>query len=218
MRVRGPAPVLAASSWPEVAQSFGIKQPRQVGGGTQPVGPDPNSLYSEVTPGPCPGAWKGAKGRPGFCSLQRLSFSVPRSKLQSGCGHIDFTAEPTGFSTVGDVQTYPSWPRVTRAPHSHSGGRGPLPDTHGPPLLYLVRECLPMRTRRSFSVKFLSQGGYRRQWAAVRIQRSLMRLAPHSSSWGLFRKSITCLGEEVGSIGRWEGCPSTSPTSAKSQV
>lgn len=87
-------------------------------------------------------------------------------------------------------------PRVsqgTSAPHQHAGGLRLLPHTPGPPVLYLVRECLPMRTRRSFSVKFLSQGGYRRQWAAVRTQRSLMRLAPHSSSWGLFRKSITCL-------------------------
>lgn len=68
------------------------------------------------------------------------------------------------------------------------------------PILYLVRECLPMRTRSSASVKFLSQGGYRRQWAAVRTQRSLMRLAPHSSSWGFFRKIITCLRGGTGSI------------------
>lgn len=76
----------------------------------------------------------------------------------------------------------PHAPRATTAPQSHSRELRPLPDIPGPPMLYLVRECLPMRTRRSFSVKFLSQGGYRRQWAAVRTQRSLMRLAPQSSS------------------------------------
>ena len=88
-------------------------------------------------------------------------------------------------------------------PHSPAAHLGALP--------HLVRECLPMRTSRSSTVKFLSQGGYRRQWAAVRTQRSLMRLAPQSSSWGLFRKSITCLRREAGSI-RWRqgwagGCP-----------
>ena len=88
-------------------------------------------------------------------------------------------------------------------PHSPAAHLGALP--------HLVRECLPMRTSRSSTVKFLSQGGYRRQWAAVRTQRSLMRLAPQSSSWGLFRKSITCLRREAGSRGSLCQANSTSP-------
>ena len=103
-----------------------------------------------------------------------------------------------------DVQTYPWGVRAAGALTVPLEDPDPC-QTPRAPLLYLVRECLPMRTRRSSLVKFLSQGGYRRQWAAVRTQRSLMRLAPHSSSWGLFRKIITCLREEVGSIRRWQG-------------
>lgn len=90
-------------------------------------------------------------------------------------------------------------PEQRSTSHPSRGLRSP-PDSPRLPVLYLVRECLPMRTRRSSLVKFLSQGGYRIQWAAVRTQRSLMRLAPHNSSWGFFRKSITCLGGRTGSI------------------
>lgn len=179
MTSRSPVKWHPAAPWQLSWKKLWSQTPLEDGEGTQTVGHDTNSLYSEVTPGPCPGVWRRARGRPGFHSLQ-VGFSDRNPETRAGSGQMDSTAETAGVSTEG--QTSPTCPRATTAPQSHSRELRPLPDIPGPPMLYLVRECLPMRTRRSFSVKFLSQGGYRRQWAAVRTQRSLMRLAPQSSS------------------------------------
>lgn len=118
----------------------------QIGEGTQAVGHGTNGLDAEVTAGPCPSVWRGAGAGQDSTLCKVFSFSDPSSKPRSGHGHRDcwiFYCES----------------RTTTAPHCHSGGLRPQPGTPGPPILYLVRECLPMRTRRSFSVKFLSQGG-----------------------------------------------------------
>lgn len=148
--------------------------------GTQAVGHDTNSLYSEVTPGPCPGIWQRARGRPGFYSLQVL-LSLTSTPSQ-GQDVAEWTLQQRLLGFLLRDRHLPHAPEPPQPLRVTLENSDPGQTSLIPPMLYLVRECLPMRTRRSFSVKFLSQGGYRRQWAAVRTQRSLMRLAPHSSS------------------------------------